>query len=269
MTSPPLLIEPDDLEKSLGYDNFLIVDLGKPDTYARLHVPGAVHLDYAAIVAGSKPVAGLVPVDATLETVLSAFRIGDDTHVIAYDVEGGGRAALLLWTLAVAGHTNASLLNGGLHAWANEGHPLDNTPVTPVPRSFTVRHDESPGVDHDYILEHLQDADCCLLDVRSPDEFNGVKKYAARGGHIPGAVNLEWTGAMDKTRNLRLRPDSELADMYASAGATPEREVITYCQTHHRSAHTWFVLRHLGYPRVRGFPGSWSYWGNRPDLPVE
>ena len=132
MTSPSLLAEPDDLENSLAYDNFLIVDLGKPDTYARLHVPGAVHLDYAAIVAGSKPVAGLVPDDDTLESVLSATGIGNDTHVVAYDDEGGGRAARLLWTLAVAGHPHASLLNGGLHAWANEGHPLDNTPVTPV-----------------------------------------------------------------------------------------------------------------------------------------
>ncbi|HKK13309.1 MAG TPA: rhodanese-like domain-containing protein, partial [Gammaproteobacteria bacterium] len=52
-------------------------------------------------------------------------------------------------------------------------------------------------------------------------------------------------------------------------GITPDREVITYCQTHHRSAHTYIVLRSLGYPRVKGYPGSWSDWGNRPEAPVE
>ncbi|MFW5452932.1 rhodanese-like domain-containing protein [Thioalkalivibrio sulfidiphilus] len=44
---------------------------------------------------------------------------------------------------------------------------------------------------------------------------------------------------------------------------------MVYCQTHHRSAHTWLMLRHLGFERVRGYPGAWSDWGNAPDVPVE
>jgi thiosulfate/3-mercaptopyruvate sulfurtransferase len=43
--------------------------------------------------------------------------------------------------------------------------------------------------------------------------------------------------------------------------------VITYCQTHHRSSLTWFVLHLLGYERCKGYPGSWSDWGNRHDTP--
>ncbi len=269
MSNLPLLVQPENIEDSLTSGNVLIVDLSKRDTYNQLHIPGAVHLDYAQIVAASKPVMGLVPDDATLASVFSALGIDSDTHVIAYDDEGGGRAARLLWTLEVAGHRQGSLLNGGLHAWANEGHPHDHAPVTPVPAHFVVRRDERPGADHDYIHAHLGDPGYCLLDVRSPAEFTGVKRFADRGGHIPGAVNLEWTEVMDKTRNLRLKPDSELTDMFAAVGATPDREVITYCQTHHRSAHTYIVLRHLGYERVKGYPGSWSYWGNHPELPVE
>jgi thiosulfate/3-mercaptopyruvate sulfurtransferase len=45
--------------------------------------------------------------------------------------------------------------------------------------------------------------------------------------------------------------------------------VIAHCQTHHRSAHSFFVLKFLGFPTVRGYPGSWSEWGNRPDTPIE
>jgi thiosulfate/3-mercaptopyruvate sulfurtransferase len=50
---------------------------------------------------------------------------------------------------------------------------------------------------------------------------------------------------------------------------TPDKEVIVYCQTHHRSAHTYIVLKALGYPDVKGYPGSWSEWGNLPDTPIE
>ena len=92
---------------------------------------------------------------------------------------------------------------------------------------------------------------------------------AGRGGHIPGAVNLDWVNAIDQTRALRFQPESVLRDLLESRGITPDREVMVYCQTHHRSSHTYMVLRSLGYPRIRGYPGAWSEWGNDPATPVE
>jgi thiosulfate/3-mercaptopyruvate sulfurtransferase len=265
----PLLIEPDTLEVTMSYDNILIADLGKADTYRKLHVPGAVHLDYARIVANRRPVMGLLPDDDTLEQVFSSVGINADTHVIAYDDEGGGRAARLLWTLEVAGHRHYSLVNGGLHAWANEGNPCDSTPVTPTPGEFRVMHDDAPSASSDYILERLDSADTRLLDVRSPEEYNGTRKFAERAGHIPGAVNFEWTRAMAQSLNLRFKPDVELKQLLADIGITPDKEIIVYCQSHHRSAHTYMVLKHLGFPRVKGYAGSWSDWGNNPRLPIE
>ena len=99
MTDLPLLIEPKTLKESLGSDNLLVVDLGKADTYRKLHIPGAVFLDYPTIVAVNKPVMGLLPDESTLERVFSAIGIDSNTHVVAYDDEGGGKAARLLWTL--------------------------------------------------------------------------------------------------------------------------------------------------------------------------
>jgi thiosulfate/3-mercaptopyruvate sulfurtransferase len=265
----PLIVEPETLEEYLGYQNLLIVDLGKADTYRKMHIPGAVHLEYPQILGAEKPKMGLLPDDATLAQVLSSIGIDEHTHVVAYDDEGGGRASRLLWTLEVAGHTGYSLLNGGLHAWANEGHPLDDAAVTPVAKTFTVRHNNTAYADTAYIIEHLENPDCCLLDVRSPDEFNGVKKFADRAGHIPGAVNMEWTSAMDPDRNLRLKGSNELTARLAAIGVTPDREVVVYCQTHHRSAHTFIMLKSLGFQRIKGYPGSWSVWGNSAELPVE
>ncbi|WP_455204598.1 sulfurtransferase [Kaarinaea lacus] len=45
--------------------------------------------------------------------------------------------------------------------------------------------------------------------------------------------------------------------------------MIVYCQTHHRSALTYVALKSMGYKNVKGYPGSWSEWGNLTDTPVE
>ena len=265
----PLLIEPDVLENTLGYDNLLIVDLSKAETYRKLHIPGAVHLDYAQITTARKPVMGLLPGADTLDALFSSTGIDEQTHVVAYDDEGGGCAARLLWTLDMAGHTHFSLLNGGLHAWANEAHAYTDEAATPVTKQFHTRYNEQPSADSSYIKERLGNTDTCLLDVRSPLEYRGISKFAERGGHIPGAVNIEWTKMMDQSRNLRFKPDDELITLLESIDVTPDKEVIVYCQTHHRSAHSYIVLKHLGFKQLKAYPGSWSDWGNNPDLPVE
>jgi thiosulfate/3-mercaptopyruvate sulfurtransferase len=272
MTQPhlPLLLEADVLQAHLGEKALLIVDLCKSELYVKGHIPGAVSLDYNRIVHSEKPLGGLLPDEAQLSEVFTALGLGPHTHVVAYDDEGGGKAARLLWTLEALGHVHYSLLNGGLHAWANEGHPMSQEPANPTPRHYQakLRNECEAVTDRQFILSHLQDSNVALLDVRSPAEYTGEKRYAARGGHIPGAVNIDWTEMMEQSHNLRLKAIPELRNMLEGQGITPDKTVVVYCQTHHRSAHTWFVLKYLGY-RVRGYEGSWSDWGNQADTPVE
>ncbi|MEN8177862.1 MAG: sulfurtransferase [Pseudomonadota bacterium] len=263
----PLLIEPEQLEPLLGSDGLLVVSLCKDTTYSQLHIPGAVHLAYASITASRGMTHGLLPEPAQLESVLSAHGVGNDTHVVAYDDEGGGNACRLLWTLEAMGRRRFSLLNGGLHAWANEDHPVSREPAQPAPAEFSARPDKSPLADAEYILQHLDDDNLALWDARSVNEYKGISRFSQYPGHVPGAVNLDWLEVMDRQRNLRLKSVDELQQMLNSLGITSDKEVVTYCQTHHRSSLAYFVLKYLGYPQIKGYPGSWSDWGNRPDTP--
>ncbi len=270
MTDAPLppLIEPEALEALLGRDDLLIVDLSRSDVHARAHVPGAVHLEYGRLVLGAPPAPGRLPDPGRLRQVLGEIGVSPERPLVVYDDEGGGKACRLLWTLSLFGLAG-SLLNGGLHAWANEEHPLEQARNTPAPTTIDTPFDPSPAVEADYLLARLGDPELALLDARSAEEFSGERRYAMRGGHIPGAVNLDWQASLDPDRNLRLRPESELRALLTGRHITPEREVVCYCQTHHRSSHSWYVLKLLGYPRVKGYPGSWAEWGNRLDTPVE
>ncbi|MGB0720893.1 MAG: sulfurtransferase [Gammaproteobacteria bacterium] len=269
MDALPRLLEPEALEEALGRPDVLIVDLSRPSTYAQAHIPGAIHMYYSQLTLGRRPAPGLLPSPEDLGARLSALGLRRDLHVVAYDDEGGGNASRLLWTLETIGHTRYSLLNGGLHAWANEAHPLEQTPNRPTESRFEVRGFGPAHIAIDDLLARLERSDIALLDSRSPGEFIGSQRYAARSGHIPGAVNIEWTRFMDQERNLRLLPAPAIKGLLADVGISPDKEVITYCQTHHRSSHTWMVLTSLGYPRVRGYAGAWSEWGNRGDTPIE
>ena len=264
-----MLIEPDELEAILDDTSVLVVDLCKAKQYRKAHIPGAHFVNYADILRAEKPVMGLLPTDEQFSKLVSNLGIGPDTRVIAYDDEGGGCASRLIWTLHVFGHHNTALLNGGLFSWANEGHPLSKEVPAANASDYRLADTGKYTADRQYIIQHLADEHVVLLDARSLSEYHGAKKYASRGGHIPGAKQFEWTDGMDRASNLRLLPEATLRHKLDALGITHEKEVIVYCQTNHRSAFSYVMLRILGYENVKAYPGSWSEWGNREDTPVE
>ena len=265
-----LLIEPDELETHLNDPDLVIVDLCKPTQYAQAHIPGAQHLGYENLIHIEKPVMGLLPSAEDFSKTVSQLGINTNSQVIAYDDEGGGRASRFIWTLHVFGHDKTSLLNGGLHSWANEGHTLSNeTPAPPTPSNYLLENTGKYTANREYISEHLNNKNIVLLDARSLAEHIGAKKFADKAGHIPGSTHYEWTDAIDRNNNLRLLAVEDIQNKLDEMEITKDKEVICYCQSHHRSAFSYLMLRILGYENVKGYPGSWSDWGNHPDSPVE
>lgn len=265
-----LIIEPNELEALLNTPDVVIVDLCKTKQYAQAHIPGAHFINYVDIVHIKKPVMGLLPDAETFSKLISNLGINENTHVVAYDDEGGGCASRFIWTLNVFGHENTSLLNGGLHSWANEGHPLSNEKSTRAePTHYSLSNTGQYTTDREHIQQHLDDENTILLDARSTAEFNGEKKFADKAGHIPGALHFEWTDAMDRNNNLRLLPTGVIEQRLEQLGISKDKEVICYCQSHHRSAFSYLMLRHLDYKNVKGYPGSWSDWGNQTNTETE
>lgn len=267
-TNLPLVIEPADLATRLEAPELILVDLTSAARYAEGHIPGARFVDPKRTQLGQPPAPGLLPERAQLQALFAELGHNSDAVYVVYDDEGGGWAGRFIWLLDVIGHSHYHYLDGGLLAWQAEARELStDVPAASTAPAIAVQIHEAPTATREYLQSRLGSADLAIWDARAPSEYRGEKVVAARGGHIPGAVNFEWTAGMDRARALRIRQD--MPAILRELGITPEKEIITHCQTHHRSGFTYLVAKALGYPRVKAYAGSWGEWGNQPDTPIE
>lgn len=265
----PLLIEASQLADSLHEPKLLILDTSSADNYAKHHVPGAVHIAPAELQCGIKPAVGKMPAPDQLQLLFSRVGLTADKHVIVYDDEGGGWAGRLIWTLDVIGHRNYSYLNGGLQAWLSGGHPSEDVANLPPPSEIEITIDSTPIAEIEDFINLLGNSQLGIWDARSPEEYRGEKVLAQRGGHIPGAVNLDWLELIDNGNDMRLKNLSALQARLDHIGLSADKTIITHCQTHHRSGLSYLLMKILGYPHIKGYHGSWGEWGNREDTPIE
>src|SRR5690606_7559456 len=234
----------------------ILVDLSSAARYAEGHVRGARHVEPSRTQGGQSPAPGLAPSRPLMETLFSELGHRPEAAYVVYDDEGRGWAGSFSRLLDVIGHSRYHYLDGGLQAWLAEGRPVDrDVPIAGSDPVSLSLHD-APTASREYLQSRLGAADLAIWDARSPAEFSGEKRLAARGGHIPNAVNFEWTAGMEPARGLRIRND--IAEQLQALGITPDKEIITHCHTHRRSGFTYLVVKSLGYPRVKAYAGSWS-----------
>ena len=266
---PDLIIEAELLNRWLKEDkeNLIIVDICQANTFQQVHIPNALHIEYNDFVSHAPPVNGLLPKQAQFEQLLSNLGWHSNTTIVCYDEEGGGMAGRFIWTCHAFGINNVHLLNGGLHYWYKNALPLSNELVTVKTTEVSLTYDGSNVANAEYIMENLNQLK--IMDARSIGEYDGSKKYAARGGKIPNAIHYEWTEIMDKNAFLKTHPFKQLTADIEALGFNKSDEIIVYCQTHHRSALNYSLLKQLGFNNVKGYEGSWSDWGNRDDTPID
>lgn len=255
------------LSEHLDGADVVVVDVRPPFFYQQAHIPGAVSLPLQLLPAARNG----VPATEPLAQQLGQVGIAPETHVVVYDDGAGNAAARLYWILTLFGHGAVSVLDGGITAWRHSGLDWAYDAVSPAPASYPVpTADSSVVLSTDELKTSLHRPDLALVDTRSPGEYLGLRPTAMRNGHIPGAINLDWTANFREDNGIAVKQDDEtLRELYHTAGVTPDKQVVVYCASGMRASETFAVLRSLGYPRVALYVPGWNEWGNRDDTPVE
>jgi 3-mercaptopyruvate sulfurtransferase SseA len=251
-----------------------LLDVGAPQRFVQAHLPGARLLNPRDLLLGFGPAPGN-PQDPerlrhTLAEALGPEALAGKARVVLYDDEGGAWAGRAVWTLELFNIDAWAVLDGGLIAWAEAGRPLEHGPPPapfPVPEAppLSAFPNPEPWATLESVEAALDAGTHCLWDARSPAEYEGFQRTAARNGHIPGAVNVPTTALLDPQGTARLRAD--LAGFLREAGIDGTRPIITHCHSHHRSGLSYLAGRLLGWP-IRAYAGSWGEWGNHPTTPI-
>jgi thiosulfate/3-mercaptopyruvate sulfurtransferase len=275
-TPPEVLASPGWLQDHLQDPRVRVVEVGTmdPPAYADRHIPGAAFWPWKESLWDRQRREFVAP--DSFAALLGRSGVTPATTLVLYSRELQF-ATYALWTCVLRGHPRVMLLDGGFTSWQAAGRPLSGDPPNWTVTDYPVRApDESGRIRRDDVLAGLHNPDRVLLDARSPEEYAGLRVMpgdgfdhgAERKGRIPGARHLHYRELLHDDDTFRA-PET-LHEIFASRGATPEKEIVAYCRLSHRATLLWFAARQLlGYPRVRSYDGSWTEWGSMVGMPVE
>jgi thiosulfate/3-mercaptopyruvate sulfurtransferase len=205
------------------------------------HIPGAAFLDVERDLSAPAGRGGRhpLPTDEQFAAAASRAGIGAGVFVIAYGNMGG--AERLWWLLRHFGHNECAVID--FAAWRG---PLRDGEENIEPAQFIARPRRDDTIEADELAERL--GELVVVDARVPARWRGEPNPIDKvPGRIPGALNAPWNEPLPEL------PEGELV-AYCGSG-------VTACVPLHRLA--------LSGRAGRLYPGSWSEWEQRPELPVE
>jgi len=156
-------------------------------------IPGAVHFPaVSSLIDEDHPIEFYMIGPERFQELMRGIGLDVYDKVIIYDAGNALSAARLFYALDYYGFSNASILNGGILAWNEQGGELTASAVTPEEGTFEVSVQESLMCDFEYVKAASQSDDKIIFDARSLEEYTGEDDRALQSGHVPNAVH--WYG---------------------------------------------------------------------------
>jgi thiosulfate/3-mercaptopyruvate sulfurtransferase len=237
----------------------VLLDARPSAAYAAGHIPGARFAEFTQKFLIRDP-QQLTAFNDAVQNLARDAGLSAGQHVVVYDAGRDNRAARVAWALEYVGF-EVALLREGLNGFHGT---LETSPATFTRSEFVMDHPQRDLLaTTDEVL--TRDAKTVVIDARNAKEFSGEQAVSGstRGGHIPGAINLNWE---DLTTPTGIQDDASLQEKLALI--PKEAEVIVHCQSGARSSVLYHALKSQGY-KVKNYLGSMNEWVADEALPLE
>lgn len=272
------LVDTQWLSNHLHDDNIVIVDCQwDENAYIKAHIPNAIMRPGHSFLKSEQngEVGKYLPSAEEFSGMMAEAGIDSDTEVICYDEWDNHFATRLWWVLKYYGHKKVRLLNGGWQAWVSAGLPVSfTTPeVNAAGHPYAARANPSINITMDELLAKYDSTDVQILDVRRESEYDGTEAgNNMRGGHIPGAIHLEWNRLLSQSKQWKgvnfFQSKEEMQALLDQKGVSKDKTTVVHCQAGVRASFMFFCLKMLGYPDVKLYDGSMGEWANVDHTPL-
>jgi thiosulfate/3-mercaptopyruvate sulfurtransferase len=230
----------------------VLLDTRPKAQYLTGHLAGARHGEFLEKFIIRNP-EQLEFFNLTLQSWVRGLGLHGHEQIVVYDSGRDTRASRAAWALEYAGFA-VQILRQGVFG------QLETTVPSIAPSGFVLE----PKTEVLATAEQIVAGEVLVLDTRDALEFSGQKLApgATRGGHIAGALNLDWQDLADE-HGIK---DAEQIDGILES-LPHNAEIVVHCQSGARSSVVYHALRERGYT-VRNYLGSMNEWAADEALPL-
>lgn len=240
----------------------VVIDVQAADVYAKQHIQGAINIPHKSLYKSGTVEGQFLPAEE-LAAIFGKKGVSNTSKIVIYDDGSQKYNSRVWWVLKYLGATDVSLLHKEAGQMEAARIPMTATPSTLKPVTFVPALNAGMNTDMAAVKALKDNTNALLLDVREPDEFNGVDKDKKSQGHLPGAVFMHFKEV--QTANGAFKTKDEIIATAAKFGATPEKDIVIYCQTGIKAAVVYIALKEIaGFPNVKLYAGAYAEWASVP-----
>ena len=254
-----MIIDANWLASHLDDENVIIIDSRGIMPFRFSHIKNAMPLGVEKVISTDENGSYLVIAPQVAEQIFTSMGIDDTKVVIVYGEYPDPSLARIVWTLIYFGHSNVKILDIGFENWLQSGYPVTKdfetkNAATKPDRGFVAHVRTTERADAQFIYQEKDKPETTIIDARTPQEHLHAR--------IPGSILHNYEEGIGDMGKM-IKDVEVLKRDFEKLGITRDKQIICYCHSGIRAAHTYLQLKQAGFVNVRLYDGSIMDWAKR------
>ena len=254
-----MIIDANWLASHLDDENVIIIDSRGIMPFRFSHIKNAMPLGVEKVISTDENGSYLVIAPQVAEQIFTSMGIDDTKVVIVYGEYPDPSLARIVWTLIYFGHSNVKILDIGFETWLQSGYPVTKdfetkNAATKPDRGFVAHVRTTERADAQFIYQEKDKPETTIIDARTPQEHLHAR--------IPGSILHNYEEGIGDMGKM-IKDVEVLKQDFEKLGITRDKQIVCYCHSGIRAAHTYLQLKQAGFVNVRLYDGSIIDWAKR------